>query len=102
MIQFDPDEATIHLAGRLDAADRAALLEAARALLAQGRGGTVDASALSAWDLATFQIVLALRRDVSAVGETVRLVGEDAPSFKALAPLGLSAALADSLRWEVW
>ncbi len=98
----DGERHTIHLSGRLDAADRAAFLASARDMLAKGKGGIVDASALEVWDLATFQLVLALRRDVSATGEQVQLVGVRPDAAALQAATGLGQALADSLAWEVW
>lgn len=93
---------TIHLGGRMTAADRAELVLAARGMLAAKRGGVVDVAGLEAWDLGTFQILLALRRDVSATGEQVRLEGLRADADAVLRALGLSDAMANALAWEVW
>ena len=93
------DTARIHLGPALDASG---FLGAARAMLEAGHGGEVDASAVSTWDLATFQVLLALRRDVAATGEQVRLVGLRAEHESQLRALGLMDALTNSVSWEVW
>lgn len=84
------------------ALDAAGFLAAARAMLEAGRGGEVDASAVATWDLATFQVLLALRRDVAATGEQVRLVGLRDDHDAQLRALGLMDALTNSVAWEVW
>ena len=89
----------IHLGPALDAPG---FLAAARRMLEAGRGGEVDARAVEGWDLATFQVLLALRRDVAAAGEQVRLVGLSTEHEAQLRTLGLMDALTNSVAWEVW
>lgn len=98
----DGEQHTIRVSGRLDRADRAALVAAGRALLDARRSGTVDVSGLEAWDLATFQILLALRRDVAALGENVRLIGLRPDAASVQDRLGLTDAMSRCLAWEIW
>ncbi len=93
------DMPRIHLGPALDPPG---FLAAARRMLEAGRGGEVDASAVEGWDLATFQVLLALRRDVAAAGDQVRLVGLRPEHESQLRTLGLMDALTNSLAWEVW
>jgi ABC-type transporter Mla MlaB component len=96
------DPGHIVLKGVLDRAARARLLDAARAELAAGRDVELDLSTLDALDLATYQLVLAFRRDAAERATQVRLVGVEAARFPTHERLGLLNALDRSVAWQVW
>jgi ABC-type transporter Mla MlaB component len=96
------DPGHIVVSGVLDRAARARLLDAARAELVAGRDVELDLSALAALDLATYQLVLAFRRDAAERATQVRLVGLEPARFAAHERLGLLHALDRSVAWQVW